>query len=217
MRNRISDIWSPLKGMSSSESYWLPFISHWFKTTVIQRTSQDKLIHLFTHFICVYCITKGAFYTEEYCKVDVDISVESQPVSRVLYFCGRNAAMLPRWSDNHLSRPSIAEWLKRPTRTASDQGCGFNRSVPLRSCTRWGLPEDMSPYPLVVSYTTVASLPVHSTSWMPSAVYFCGTSLQLTLTGRYPAPCPMELGLSSPNGLRTVGSGCLARFPYQHH
>ncbi len=31
----------------------------------------------------------------------------------------------------------------------------------------------------------------------PSAVHFCGTSLQLALTGRYPASCPMEPGLSS--------------------
>lgn len=31
----------------------------------------------------------------------------------------------------------------------------------------------------------------------PSAVRFCGTSLQLALTGRYPASCPMEPGLSS--------------------
>ena len=26
---------------------------------------------------------------------------------------------------------------------------------------------------------------------------FCGTLLEVTLTGRYPAPCPAELGLSS--------------------
>lgn len=30
------------------------------------------------------------------------------------------------------------------------------------------------------------------------AVYFCCTSLRVTSTGRYPAPCPMKLGLSSP-------------------
>jgi len=31
----------------------------------------------------------------------------------------------------------------------------------------------------------------------PSAVHFCGTFLQLALTGRYPALCPAEPGLSS--------------------
>ncbi len=29
------------------------------------------------------------------------------------------------------------------------------------------------------------------------AVYFCGTVLKVAPTGRYPAPCPTELGLSS--------------------
>ncbi len=31
----------------------------------------------------------------------------------------------------------------------------------------------------------------------PSAVHFCGTILRLATTGRYPAPCPAEPGLSS--------------------
>ena len=30
------------------------------------------------------------------------------------------------------------------------------------------------------------------------AVYFCCTSLGVTSTGRYPASCPVKLGLSSP-------------------
>jgi len=45
----------------------------------------------------------------------------------------------------------------------------------------------------------------------PSAVHFCGTILQLALTGRYPAPCPMEPGLSS-RGL-AAASDCLSNFP----
>jgi len=48
---------------------------------------------------------------------------------------------------------------------------------------------------LVVSYTTVPSLPVLHTQ--PSAVHFCGTILRLAPTGRYPASCPVEPGLSS--------------------
>lgn len=77
-----------------------------------------------------------------------------------------------------------------------------------QSCTKWGLPGSMSPCPLVVSYTTVPSLPVCTQA--PSAVYFCGTFLQLTLTGRYPALCPVEPGLSSRVRLNT--SDCLRNF-----
>lgn len=86
---------------------------------------------------------------------------------------------------------------------ASGKGCGLRTaSVPLRSCSKWGLPGNMSPYPLVVSYTTVPPLPVRTSA--PSAVRFCGTILQLALTGRYPAPCPLEPGLSSRAGI----TGC---------
>ena len=46
----------------------------------------------------------------------------------------------------------------------------------------------------------------------PSAVHFCGPILQLALTGHYPAPCPMEPGLSSRDGLPGA-SDCLANFP----
>jgi len=66
----------------------------------------------------------------------------------------------------------------------------------IRSCSRWGLPGTKSPTLLVVSYTTVPPLPVHIVS---SAVHFCGTILQLALTGHYPASCSMEPGLSSRN------------------
>lgn len=33
---------------------------------------------------------------------------------------------------------------------------------------------------------------------LPRRFTFCGTFLPVTGTGRYPAPCPVELGLSSP-------------------
>lgn len=67
---------------------------------------------------------------------------------------------------------------------------------PIRSCSKWGLPGTKSPAFLGVSYTSVPSLPVRALN-APSAVHFCGTILQLALTGRYPAPCPAEPGLSS--------------------
>ncbi len=116
--------------------------------------------------------------------------------------------------------------LKRPTRTRLGQRLRHSakpnaRRVPLRSCFGWGLPGTMSPAFLVVSYTTVPPLPVRSEArgWKPengesrslslplqlpisnlrtpSAVHFCGTILQLALTGRYPASRPAKPGLSS--------------------
>ena len=54
-----------------------------------------------------------------------------------------------------------------------------------------------SPPELVSSYLTVSPLP-WETSHFPRRFAFCGTFLPVTRTGRYPAPCPMELGLSSP-------------------
>src|ERR1700751_2623951 len=41
------------------------------------------------------------------------------------------------------------------------------------------------------------------------AVCFCGTFLRLASTGRYPAPCPVKPGLSSP--FRKCGTGAVAR------
>src|SRR3972149_12192631 len=44
-----------------------------------------------------------------------------------------------------------------------------------------------------------ALLPHHFTLTRPRrAVCFCGTFRRVTPPGRYPAPCPAELGLSSP-------------------
>ncbi len=69
---------------------------------------------------------------------------------------------------------------------------GQPRSSSIRSCSRWGLPSQTVACLLVSSYLTVPSLPGKSL-----AVYFCGTSLGVAPTGRYPAPCPTELRLSS--------------------
>lgn len=46
----------------------------------------------------------------------------------------------------------------------------------------------------------------------PSAVHFCGTILRLAPTGRYPAPCLVEPGLSS-RGVFTRAGDCLSNFP----
>ena len=54
----------------------------------------------------------------------------------------------------------------------------------------------VSPPELVNSYLTVSPLP-RDTCHFPRRFTFCGTFLPVTRTGRYPAPCPAELGLSS--------------------
>ncbi len=43
------------------------------------------------------------------------------------------------------------------------------------------------------------------------AVYFCCTILRVASTGSYPAPCPTELGLSSPDLSQQRLSGLLAK------
>jgi hypothetical protein len=43
---------------------------------------------------------------------------------------------------------------------------------------------------------------------------FCGTGLRVTPTGRYPAPCPAELGLSSRTALRSCSRDCPAYSGY---
>ena len=50
----------------------------------------------------------------------------------------------------------------------------------------------MSPPELVGSYPTVSPLP-----HVVRRSAFCGTFLEVTPTGRYPAPYPVEFGLSS--------------------
>lgn len=66
---------------------------------------------------------------------------------------------------------------------------------PIRSCSWWGLPSRTVARPLVRSYRTVPSLP-HP---LPGTggLHFCGTILGVAPTGNYPAPCPVEPGLSS--------------------
>ena len=99
---------------------------------------------------------------------------------------------------------------------------------PIWSCSGWGLPSKPVSRFLVRSYRTVAPLPgtqliqpIHSIlcrSHYPhnglnklraGRYIFCGTSLKVTLTGSYPAPCPAELGLSSKSTLRSSFRDCL--------
>ncbi len=117
---------------------------------------------------------------------------------------------LPLGSDNHLSRPSIAEQLKQPTR--------MRLGLRLRPCSRhilsvllqMGFTRNTvtcTPRGLLHHGSTLACAPLQG----PSAVHFCGTILQLALTGRYPASCPVEPGLSSRSN--KAASDCLSNFP----
>ena len=60
------------------------------------------------------------------------------------------------------------------------------------SCSGCGLPSRPVTWPLVSSYLTISPLLL-----IQRAVCFCGTFRRVTPPGRYPAPCPVELGLSS--------------------
>jgi hypothetical protein len=106
--------------------------------------------------------------------------------------CKPSSVLLIR-SGSHLSRAPVAWRLKR----LIPEGLSGQRHLPpIRSCSGWGLPSEPVTRPLVRSYRTVAPLPQLKKP-PDEAVFFCGTFLRVTPTGRYPAPCPAELGLSS--------------------
>jgi len=96
---------------------------------------------------------------------------------------------------SHQSRFIVTNKFKRPTTGNDEQPLIFS---PIWSCSRWGLHSHIVAYMLVSSYLTVPSLPF-------LAVYFCCTFLKVASTGYYPAPCSMELGLSSCLSTRLPG------------
>lgn len=67
-------------------------------------------------------------------------------------------------------------------------------SVLLRMGFTWSLSVTRK---AVSSYLTFAPLPQKTRNRVFAAVYFCCTFLGVASTGRYPASCPGELGLSS--------------------
>ena|GEM_PF-6998499 len=90
--------------------------------------------------------------------------------------------------DSHLSMPCVATRLMRHYLKRGGQPHSFNWS-----CTEWGL------HSVLCLQSTGALLPHLSTLAVNiiTAVYFCCTILGVASTGRYPAFCPMVLGLSS--------------------
>ncbi len=90
-----------------------------------------------------------------------------------------------------------------PYPTFTHMGKGWDR-LPIWSCSGWGLPSSrcrhrdwcaltapFHPY----QHTQCSGMPFHTGTWRS---VLCGTFLRVTPTGRYPAPCSMEPGLSSP-------------------
>jgi len=68
----------------------------------------------------------------------------------------------------------------------------------------------MSPSRLVSSYLTVSPLPTGTNELRLSGrSIFCGTFLPVAGTGHYPAPCPVELGLSSRSDVPERATICL--------
>ncbi len=92
--------------------------------------------------------------------------------------------------DSHFSRTRIAACLKRSV----PGGRRAASYLPIRSCSRRGLPGTAVACRPVSSCLTLSPLPGAETG--RSAL--CCTFLWLAPTGRYPASCPAEPGLSSP-------------------
>jgi len=110
--------------------------------------------------------------------------------------------------NDHLSRPAVASRFKRPTRERDGQPhsslFGLASSGVYRAC--------------LVTKTAVSSylaFPPLLPIW--EAVYFCCTSLGVASTGRYPAPCPMKPGLSSPAAFRLCSRDHLSESDTFYH
>ena len=113
-----------------------------------------------------------------------------QVISRVLY----PSEITPPKGNDHSSRATITRGLTRPTREPGRAALGallFGLApggVYLASNVTTGAGE-LLPHPFTLTARNQG---------FPRRFAFCGTFLPVTGTGCYPAPCPVELGLSSP-------------------
>ena len=98
--------------------------------------------------------------------------------------------------NGHLSSLYVATQFKRPTRRHGGQ--------PYRLL--FGLAPDGVSQSLFCHQKSGELLPRLSTLTGFPAVYFCCTFLRVAPTGRYPASCPMELGLSSRSAFRHLNA-----------
>lgn len=100
--------------------------------------------------------------------------------------------------NGHLSLPYVATQLICITQIATyPKARRAAVSLSIRSCFKWGLQ-----LPRLLPNRRWALTPPFHPYQINLAVYFYCTSLGVASTGRYPAPCPMKLGLSSPMTFR---------------
>lgn len=136
---------------------------------------------------------------------------QSRSISRVLFRLPGQAAMiiplghtLPHASSDLTRRHRTSN----PYPTFPHPWCPTSQKprhrLPIWSCSGWGLPSSrchhrdwcaltapFHPY----QNTQYSGMPFHTGIWRS---VFCGTFLRVAPTGRYPAPCSTEPGLSSP-------------------
>ncbi len=123
-----------------------------------------------------------------------------RPVSRILYPDGIGTVVIylaPALPPGSCGQPGGAAGHRRPERSGH---------APLFGLAPGGVYQrPVSPQDLVRSYRTVSPLPVPRTCRGHRRTGLCGTRRRLAAPGRYPAPCPAESGLSSPqeNGATT--------------
>ncbi len=107
--------------------------------------------------------------------------------------CKPGSVPRPKARDGHSSRPSLAAGLWRPTRTsrARDGPTPLRgRDIPIRSCSRRGLPcrrchhrrGGLLPHPFTLALR-------RSLRSFEGRFAFCGAIPEVTPGGRYPPPC----------------------------
>ena len=92
-------------------------------------------------------------------------------------------------------RSDVTAAVEQPTRGRAGRPC-----PPIWPCSRWGLAAAASPQTAGRSYRPISPLSFHC--WK-DGMFLChfpspATVLPQPGPGRYPAPCPVEPGLSSP-------------------
>jgi hypothetical protein len=124
------------------------------------------------------------------------------PVSRILFPPSPGSRRAPT-GDDHSSSPAITGGIKRPTRkprTGRPMDPVARARASLFGLAPCGvLPATRVTTGAVRSYRTFSPLLAVAPCGAPAERYiFCATFLRVAPTGRYPAHCPAEFGLSSP-------------------
>ena len=122
--------------------------------------------------------------------------------------------------NGHSSREAVTRFFKRPTRELRADHPTYAPLFGLAPGGVYQAPDvTIRPGELLPHRFTLAS-PVDRENPVRRRSIFCGTFLPVTGTGCYPAPCPVELGLSSrpdTSGPATILSASAYLFtPYPH-